>query len=69
MLFENRSRADALRVAFQPEIGSVSTPTVESLRRFMGADALGRFPVELPDQQGTRATERERTPLVVGQGL
>jgi len=63
LLFENRSRADALRVAFQPEIGSVSTPTVESLRRFMGADALGRFPVEPPDQQGipTRASAGNAT--------
>jgi hypothetical protein len=37
-------RADKIAVAFQPEIGSVSTPVFESLKRFMSADALAAFP-------------------------
>lgn len=47
LYFWNKSklmRADRLRLAFQPEIGSVSTPTFESLRRFLSPAALEAFP-------------------------
>jgi hypothetical protein len=53
LLFENKSRADKLPVAFQPEIGSVSTPTAASLKRFFSLDALRRFPVQpRPGEEG-----------------
>jgi hypothetical protein len=32
--------------AFDPEMGSVGTPVVETLRRFLSADALKNFPVD-----------------------
>jgi hypothetical protein len=38
---------DQIPVSFQPEIGSVSSPVVESLRRFMSAEVLAEFPSSL----------------------
>eukprot|EP00038_Savillea_parva_P009082 m.181113 g.181113 ORF g.181113 m.181113 type:complete len:1092 (+) comp15169_c0_seq1:273-3548(+) len=45
----NNSRMTNAKVAFQPEIGSVSSPVVESLRRFMNPDALNAFPRTTPE--------------------
>ncbi|GAB5353908.1 hypothetical protein AAMO2058_000074500 [Amorphochlora amoebiformis] len=45
LIFWNGTRADKLRIAFQPELGSVSTPTIESLVRFMPPDDLNQFPL------------------------
>ena len=39
-------RADRLALGFQPEIGSVSTPVLRSLRRFLSPAALRAFPAE-----------------------
>jgi len=44
LTYWNGSRADKLKLSFQPEIGSVSTPTLESLQRFMSPENLARFP-------------------------
>lgn len=40
----NNSRMLSVKIAFQPEIGSVSSPVVESLRRFLSPEALAAFP-------------------------
>ena len=45
LTFWNGSRAQDLVIGFQPELGSVSTPTYESMRRFMSRDTLeNHFP-------------------------
>ena len=40
-------------VAFQPELGSVSTPVFESLRQWMGTEALAAFPKEGAGPEGS----------------
>ena len=42
--FWNKTRADRLKIAFQPEIGSISTPVFESMRQFMSKERLEAFP-------------------------
>lgn len=37
---------DLNRYSFNPELGSVGTPVVETLRRFLSTDALADFPVD-----------------------
>ena len=44
LTYPNKTRMDNIAVSFQPEIGSVSTPVVESLRRFMSKEVLMDFP-------------------------
>ena len=44
LLFWNGTRADALRLGFQPEIGSISVPMYDSLRRWMSPAAREAFP-------------------------
>ena len=44
LTFWNGTRAGNLVIGFQPELGSVSTPSYESLQRFMSEDALEHFP-------------------------
>ena len=46
MMWRNKTlvRADDLHLAFQPEIGSVSIPVYDSLRRFLSPAALAEFP-------------------------
>ena len=44
LAYPNGTRMDNIKVAFQPEIGSVSSPVVESLRRFMSRKSLDDFP-------------------------
>jgi mannosylglycoprotein endo-beta-mannosidase len=45
LTFWNGTRAGNLIIGFQPELGSVSTPTYESLQRFISDDALeSHFP-------------------------
>ncbi len=42
--FENGSRADGVAIAFQPEVGSVTTPEYESMRRFLSPAVLEAVP-------------------------
>ena len=44
LTFWNGTRADQLKLSFQPEIGSVSTPSLESLQRFISQEDLLKFP-------------------------
>ena len=50
LTFWNGTRAENLEIGFQPELGSVSTPTYESLRRFMSKDVLEQ---SFPGARGT----------------
>ena len=43
LVFPNKSKM-TVPISFQPEIGSLSSPVVESLRRFMSPETLNRFP-------------------------
>lgn len=47
LTYPNKTRMDNIAVSFQPEIGSVSSPVVESLRRFMSPAVLDDFPSSL----------------------
>jgi hypothetical protein len=44
LVYWNGTRCTNLKLSFQPEIGSVSTPTLESLQRFMSPENLAQFP-------------------------
>jgi mannosylglycoprotein endo-beta-mannosidase len=53
LTFWNGTRADQLPLSFQPEIGSVSSPSFESLQRFMSTKNLNQFPgYESPNKMG-----------------
>ena len=53
-------RADHLEIGFQPEIGSVSTPTLRSLRRFLSPAALRRFPARGATEAAASRVGRSR---------
>lgn len=44
LTFPNKTRMLKVPISFQPEIGSVSSPVVESLQRFMSPTVLAAFP-------------------------
>lgn len=44
LTFWNKTRADQLKIAFQPELGSSSCPVFTSLKRFLAQDALAIIP-------------------------
>jgi hypothetical protein len=44
LVFWNRTRADNLKIGFQPELGSVSTPSYDSMLRFMPVSVIANYP-------------------------
>ena len=59
MMMYARSKARALPISFQPELGSASCPTYASLRKFLSPKSLEKFPSKFSSESSSDGVDSE----------